>query len=194
VGVYGIEFFACAQQPDGFLPETLMPEFFSHLTALWRKSTSRTVSSRRKCDEKFSVFQSEMDGRPLIATVDIALHGYKSKAALPWFLGLSTPLINPTADGLPTPGDSIALDEWEALVEKRINPGCQFVYVGHVTWNGSREVLYYIDRVEPAASLLKKLSDDQATRSFAFRCERDEAWDNVSIYFRQSNRGVANIL
>lgn len=164
-----------------------MPDFFSRLSTLLRKTTSRAVSARRKSDEKFSIFQSEMDGRPLIATVDMALHGYKSKAALPWFLGLSTPLIEPTNDGLPTPGDSIALNDWEALVEKRIDPACQFVYVGYVTWNGSREVLYYIDRVEPVASLLKKLRDDHVTRPFAFRCERDDPWDNVSIYFRQTS-------
>ena len=162
-----------------------MLNFFSRLSALWPKPASGTVSARRNSGEQFSVFESEM-GRPLIATIDAGLRGFESKSTLPWFLGLSTPLIEPTKDGLPTTGDSIALDEWEALVEKRIDPACQFVYVGHVTWNGSREVLYYINGVEPAASILKKLSDDHVTRPFAFRCERDDAWDNVSIYFRQS--------
>jgi uncharacterized protein DUF695 len=132
------------------------------------------------------VVEALVDGS-LIATIDVGLRGFESKAALPWFLGLSTPLIEPTKNGLPTAGDSIALDDWEALVEKRIDPVRQFVYVGHVTWNGSREVLYYIDGVEPATSLLRKLRDDHVTLPFAFRCERDDAWDNVSIYFRQSS-------
>ena len=162
-----------------------MSDFFARLSTLCRKFSSKTVSARRETGEKFSIFQSELDGHPLIATIDMALSAYKSKATLPWFLGLSAPLIRPTRDGLPTPSDSIALSEWEDLVEKLINPACRFVYVGHVTWNGSREVLYYVDRVEPAATLLKKLGDDHVTRPFAFRCERDDVWENVSIYFRQ---------
>jgi Family of unknown function (DUF695) len=164
----------------------MVPQFLSRLSALWPKSASRTVSVTRKGGEQFSVFESEMEGRPLIATINVGLRGLESKAAHPWFLSLSTPLIQPTKDGLPTPGDSTALSDWEAFVEKRINPACQFVFVGHVTWNGSREVLYYIDRVEPTATLLKRLRDDHLTRPFAFRCERDDAWNNVSVYFRQS--------
>jgi hypothetical protein len=164
-----------------------MPGLFSRLSAFWPKSTSGTIPEGRKSDESFSVFEGEMDGRPLIATIDMALLGYESRAALPWFLSLSTPLIEPSKDGLPTPGDSISLNEWEDSVEKRIAAACQFVYVGHVTWNGSREVIYYIDRHEPVASLLRKLNDDRATRPFAFVCERDEKWDKISIYFRQSS-------
>jgi hypothetical protein len=102
-------------------------DFFSRLLALWPKSASGTVSARRKSGEQFSVFQSEMDGRPLIATIDVGLRGFESKAAVPWFLSLSTPLIEPSKDGLPTTEDSIALNEWEDLVEKRIARTRQFV-------------------------------------------------------------------
>jgi hypothetical protein len=176
-----------AELPVVFRGGIRMPDFFSRLSALWSKSASRTGGARTQSHEKFSVFKSEMDGHPLIATIDVGLHGYESKASLPWFLSLSTRLIEPTKDGLPTPGDSIALNEWEDLVEKRIAAVCPFVYVGHVTWNGSREVLYYIERDEPAASVLRKLRDDRVTRPFAFLCERDDEWDKTSIYFKQSN-------
>jgi hypothetical protein len=161
-------------------------DFFSRLSALWPKLASGTLSARRKVGEQFSVFESEMDGRPLIAIIDVGLRGFESKAVLPWFLSLSTPLIEPTKDGLPTPEDSIALNEWEGLVEKRIASVCRFVYVGRVTWNGSRETIYYIDRDEPVASQLRKLDDDRVSRPFAFLCERDDEWNKISIYFRQS--------
>jgi hypothetical protein len=97
-------------------------DFFSRLSGLWPKFASGTLSARRKVGEQFSVFESEMDGRPRIATIDVGLRGFESKGALPWFLSLSTPLIEPTKDGLPTPEESMALSEWEDLAEKRIRP------------------------------------------------------------------------
>jgi len=138
-----------------------------------------------KREEKFAVLQGEIDGRPLLAIIDKSLREYESKAGLPWFLSISTPLINPTKDGLPNDKDSSALNAWEDLLESAIAAACRFVYVGHVTWNGSREVLYYVAEPDALDTRLKNLVSDRVTRPFAFHYERDDKWDRISIYFKQ---------
>ena len=108
----------------------------------------------------------------------------KAKSITPWFLGFSTPLLNPTPDGLPTAREAEDLNRWEDVVEREINSRCMSVFVGRVTWKGNRELLYYIDEPERISLEIQKLIDGRTLRSFAFRCEQDPEWANVSIYFR----------
>ena len=87
----------------------------------------------------FSVLKGEIDGYPILATIDMSLRDYKEKANVPWFLSISTPLIKPTSDGLPTPQDAGQLNKWEDALEKHIAAETRFIWVGHVTWKGHRE-------------------------------------------------------
>ncbi len=133
----------------------------------------------------FSVFKGEIDGHPMIAMIDMGLRNSPDRPHLPFFLSLSTPLISPTSEGLPTRSDADSLNAWEDAVEARLHPTGKFVFVGRVTWNGNRELLYYIREEQPAVEALKKLSDAHSTRPFAFRCNRDEKWDKANFWFNQ---------
>ena len=137
--------------------------------------------------EQFSVFQSELDGRPLVAMIDVGLRDCELKASFPWFLSVSIPLINPNKNGLCSDNDASVLNAWEDSLENAITAECRFVYVGRVTWNGSREVLYYVDKPEALERRLKEPGSALASRAFAFRCERDEKWDRISVYFKQTS-------
>jgi hypothetical protein len=136
--------------------------------------------------EQFSVFQGELDGHPLVAMIDMSLRDCESKASFPWFLSVSIPLINPNKNGLNSDNDASALNAWEDSLETAITAECRFVYIGRVTWNGSREVLYYVDKPETLERRLKEPGSALRTRAFAFRCERDDRWDRISVYFKQS--------
>jgi len=54
----------------------------------------------------FSVIQGEVDGRPLVAMIDMGLREMPDKQGLSFFLSLSTSLIGPTSEGLPTRSDA----------------------------------------------------------------------------------------
>jgi hypothetical protein len=136
-------------------------------------------------DGSFSVVQGEMDGRPLIATINMGLCGYSEKPAVPWFLSISTPLRNPRPDGFPGQEDDSDLNEWEETVEKGLREEGPVVFVGRVTWNGHRELLYYISNASSSAKRIQRLIDEGSTRPFAFRCERDDKWEKVSIWLNR---------
>lgn len=95
---------------------------------------------------------------------------------------MSAPLLSPTADGLPTGPDLNDLNAWEDVVEERLGQRGKQVFVGRVTGNGSRELLYYVDNQQPAIDALKSLSEAHSTRPFVFACERDAAWQHARLW------------
>jgi hypothetical protein len=131
----------------------------------------------------FSGLQGEKDGHPLVAIIDSSLRDKKARTGFPWFLSISTPLKDPTADGLPTNQEASDLNDWEDLLEKNYLQGCRFVYVGRVTWNGTRQLLFYLDKPDCVEPKLKMFAHDSPKRVFDFQCQRDERWEKVSSYF-----------
>jgi hypothetical protein len=133
----------------------------------------------------FSILQGNIDGRPMFATIDMGLRNSPERQVLPFFLSISTPLVDPTADGLPTRSDADNLNAWEEVVEASLRPAGKFVFVGRVSWNGHRELLYYLSSEHPAVDALQTLLDGHSTRSFAFRCERDEKWTKADLWLKR---------
>jgi hypothetical protein len=128
----------------------------------------------------FSIMQGEVDGHALFASIDMRLRDLADKQRLPFFLSLSTTLTNPTSKGLPTQSDADNLNAWEEAVEARVKSASIFVFVGRVTWNGHRELLYYVGDQQSTIETLKTLP---GTRPFAFTCERDEKWKKADFWF-----------
>jgi len=143
----------------------------------------RTDAVRR--DGAFSIFQRQLDGRPVFAMIDMDLRDSPDRQTLPFFLSLSSPLIDPTSDGLPTRSDADSLNAWEDAVEAQLRSVGKVAFVGRVTWDGHRELLYYVESQQPAVEALKKLSDSHVTRSFEFVCERDEKWKKAEFWLNR---------
>jgi hypothetical protein len=130
----------------------------------------------------FSVIQGKVDGLPLVAMIDMGLRELPDKQELSFFLSLSTSLINPTSEGLPTRSDTDNLNAWEKVVEMRLQSVTKLVFVGRVTWNRHRELLYYVGNRQSTVEALKSLS---GTRPFAFTCEHDEIWAKADYWLNR---------
>jgi hypothetical protein len=134
--------------------------------------------------EKFAVLKLEMDGLPLIANINADLPSPGVQRAHAWFLSLSSPLLNPTSEGLPSRSEADDLNSWEDTVEAEIASAASSIFGGRVTWNGHRELLYYLNHPERAVVALQVLIDSRRTRPFAFRCEQDLEWRNIKFYLQ----------
>jgi len=132
----------------------------------------------------FSVMEGDFEGYPMVAMIREELQDYEPKSSTPWFLGFSSPLSNPTPEGLPTAKEADDLNRWEDVVDREISSRCKSVFVGRVTWKGNRELLYYIDEPGQIIPQIQKLIDSRTLRPFAFRYEQDAEWSNISIYLR----------
>jgi hypothetical protein len=130
----------------------------------------------------FSVFKTDLEGYPLIAFVDVAPRSLELREKTPWFLSVSTPITSPTLQGLPSAEEADALNSWEERIERELASVCRLIFVGRVTWNGNRELLYYVDSATQVASVLDDIAHSDTSRPFAFRCERDDEWTEVEVY------------
>lgn len=151
---------------------------------------SMMVKNRRRPrpvpnDGTFSVLQGDVDGHPLIAMVDRGLRTTSDIEHLPFYLSVSTPLVNPTSDGLPTREDGYDLNTWEDTIESKLGPSGKIAFLGRVTWNGHRELMYYVSDEQSAAQVLNALAESHSTRPFTFTCERDEKWTKADRWLRQ---------
>ena len=135
--------------------------------------------------EQFAISETDFDGYPLIVNVNRALrkHKQKQKSATPWFLSISTPLAHSDERGLPDREEATHLNLWEQIVEREIAP-TPFVFAGRVTWNGNRELLYYVEEPQAAVGRLQALINSGRTRPFAFRSEMDQEWSKISVYLK----------
>lgn len=129
------------------------------------------------------MFKGELSGRPLIAMVDVSYRIFPNKMEAPWFLSVSIPLQQPDHNGLATNTEAQALNQLEDSIEKLLAGTCTFHFIGRVTWNGYRELLYYLDSPEKAAQALQDLIEAKKTTPFAFRCVKDSDWSRASIYW-----------
>jgi len=134
----------------------------------------------------FVVLRGEKDGHPLFAIIDKTSRDDQFKAAYPWYLEISTQLTAPTPDGLPNEQEASALNEWEDSLEREIGGECRFTYVGRLTWNGKRTVLYYVDKPDPVVTKIKKIADSHVQRAFTVESQLDEHWDKVSEYVKSA--------
>jgi Family of unknown function (DUF695) len=153
------------------------------MSAAQKDKSSQDKPSAGSQGGAFAILRGEVDGHPVFAMIDMGLRNSPDIQQLPFFLSLSTPLISPTGDGLPTRTDAESLNTWEDAVDTSLRPIGKFVFVGRVTWNGNRELLYYVKDQQLAVEALKKLSEAHSTRPFAFRCNRDEKWDKANFWF-----------
>ena len=137
--------------------------------------------------EQFGLLETEMNGRRLIANIDLSLRMFTDKRGFPWLLSLSRALQEADEDGLPTREEADALNAWEEQAELAISSAVNSKYVGRVTWNGHRELLYHLKEPEAATSALQRLIDGRTTRPFAFRCQRDESWSRSRTTWRRES-------
>jgi hypothetical protein len=151
------------------------------LVALRHKRSTRANAGT------FAVLEGQLDGRPVFATVDTSLRNFREKSTFPYFLSIETKLESPTPDGLTTANEADELNAWEEVVETRLKSVGKIVFVGRVTWNGRRELLYYTDSDRPFEQALTALSASKSMRSFAFLCQRDDNWSKSDYWLNMQN-------
>lgn len=128
------------------------------------------------------------DGLPLIGTFNENVRHFSEKQKLPWLVSVSSHFSDMFPSKLPRETEFPSLGQWEDSLIATIEGASQFVWVGHVTWNGFREVFFHIDEPERVSRSLGKLTSGAHIRSFTFEIDFDEDWERVGVYFKEKTR------
>lgn len=114
--------------------------------------------------------------------VNRALKGYPFRRDFPWCVRLAVAYRLDTDTGLPLPKEEKLLEHFEqkmfSLFKKTVNGH----YVGHTSWRGSREFLFYVDEGGDLEEPLQSFAETEK-RELEFAIEKDEKWLQASHYF-----------
>jgi hypothetical protein len=149
-----------------------------------KKSAGQKPIRDRGEGEIFGI-KGPQEGLPLIGIFNENIRHFSHKDRLPWLLSISSSFSETFANGFPRDPEFASLREWEDLLIATVGDACQFAWVGHVTWNGFREVFFHVDQPERVATALNGLAMQKKPRSFQFEIDLDEEWARVSVYFKK---------
>jgi hypothetical protein len=124
----------------------------------------------------------DQNGDTIFITVDLGYRGYLLKEQFPWFLWVNITTEDQNEFGHPTKDEAAILNEVEDSITAHLADSCQVRYVGRVTKNGFRELIYFVDDPRKANQVLTSLTEEQNLREWEYEMKRDAQWTYVEQY------------
>lgn len=132
--------------------------------------------------QNFDVIETfDAKGNIIFTTANFAYLDFNYKNDFPWFLRITIQFNEFSDNGQPSEEESSILNEFEDFLETEIKEVSIVHYIGRSTYNGKRDILYYLDNAERASLRLTLLaSNPDPVRAFHYNIENDSAWANVA--------------
>lgn len=136
----------------------------------------------RRGEGTWNMYQGERDGLPVLLRVDTAYKVFDRKAEYPIAVVVSVPYASPSGSGFPTGPDNVDLQKLEDAVNSAIESGDKGCLVAGVTWNGSRDLYYFVKDSASANTALGNLAHCGLYRQFRFTLTNDPDWGSVEQF------------
>ncbi len=135
-------------------------------------------------DNQYFEVKELTNGYSKIKIVNNALKQHVNRAEFSWSLSILITLDEPKADGSPTKQEEEYLNQFQEFVEEKLSTIGDYKYVGRITWNGERQIEYYI--ADPAIIerfLSAMINAKRITNNMTFDIKKDENWENYSRFY-----------
>jgi regulator of RNase E activity RraB len=116
------------------------------------------------------------DGRPCSTMLDLSLVSGAPDAERPWLVSIRIPLRDPRPDGLASNAEATSLGSLEDGLVRSIDASCGGVFVGRMTWNGVRDLFFYVKRTETLEQALGAGLTGTEPRRVMTRKQKDAEW------------------
>lgn len=128
----------------------------------------------------FGLAEGLRDNLPYFVVVKKGYCQFESKQDYQWFL-----MIEISADaggrGLISGEEGEVLNGLEDAIEQKIQQATDGYFVARITWNGKRNIYYYVKNAEKAAKELDSIIEKKEyTREFEYRIEKDVKWEKMT--------------
>jgi len=135
--------------------------------------------------ESFSILQLNMSDGLAFATVNEAYTNYPNKLFYPYFVGVELEIIDKNENGHPVDSEATRLNQIETQIEILLKKEHTVHFVGRVTRNGTRDILYYIDSPKLTQKQVADFCDEiSKERKIKFGIQKDSEWNAVSGFVR----------
>ena len=106
---------------------------------------------------------------------------YPNKKYFPWWIQVTLELVETDDRKMPTENESKILDDLENKIESFISEKHKTHFIGRVTQNGFRDIIFYVDEPRFDGEKTNIFFDQvQEKRKVNFNMEKDIDWKNVS--------------
>ena len=143
-------------------------------------------------ERQYVIREGKLDGLYAVMTVNYALKDYTYKFEYPWCLEIVVEIREQNFDLLPTNDEAKILYTFEDNIEILLSRSGDFHFIGRMSWNGERTLLYYLKEPKQAHQALQDLiektegikrQNPEAIREFEYDLREDELWEAAQEYF-----------
>jgi len=136
--------------------------------------------------DTWGVSQGKLDGKPIFIRYREGLKDAIGHTDYPFQIGVATPLLQPTQDGLTGDAESVQLNVIEDGLADVLNQTGDTVHVMTITFNGMREFVFYTKEWKPEdferkVKTVKEII--KAGHQLQFMMQPDENWETFKKYF-----------
>ena len=146
-----------------------------------RASTSRPNDPNERC----AIIQFESEGKPAAWMINRALDGCAEHDVYTWHLRIDIEMqeiVEPIR--FPTQQEQVALTALRQALEANLKASDNARFLGSLTHDGIRTLLYRVRDAEPAAAHLANLvGDPAAPRAMQYVMQPDPDWVETKPYF-----------
>jgi hypothetical protein len=124
----------------------------------------------------------DQNGDVVFITINLGYQGYLLKEQFPWLLWVNITTEHQNESGHPTEDEATILNNVEDVITSHLADHCKVQYIGRVTKNGFRELIYFVDDPEKANQTLTLLTEQQNLREWEYEMKRDAEWSYAEQY------------
>jgi hypothetical protein len=142
-------------------------------------------------DEAEELFNLRRDGLPEVIAINAGLLSFPHHLIFPWYLCITLEAQELIDNGMPSPRESELLfsmvDELSLVVMsgRTMTGSVNALFLARSTWNGKRELYYYIHDPEIVHGKLQQaLSSRTWRREWGYRMECDQEWEKAAYIFQ----------
>lgn len=140
-------------------------------------------------DEHYQIVNFQQDEMPGVAVLNRALIEFEPKIVFRWHLSVWLELTDLTDNGMPSQAQRDLVDPFgdllDGLLKGPVHDKPNALFLGRITWNASRELIYRVFDPEPAnASIQSIIGGAEHPCEFNFRMEDDPEWSLADWHLR----------
>ncbi len=140
-------------------------------------------------EEVYTIVEFKQNGLPGKASINSALVGFEPKVVFGWHLSIMIAAQDLTENKMPTSNEETVLDRFHSELDSPIKANGNALFLGEVTNNGWRELLYRVYDPEPVNTYLQDLiSSKTHRRPFDFRIDEDKDWAKAQWHLNAVSR------
>lgn len=135
--------------------------------------------------ESFSIYKMDLPDGCGLATFNNKYNEYPNKAFFPWHVLVELEIVDKNDNGHPVDIDAEKLAKLEGEILEFLRQKHTVHFLGRVTRNGFRDLLYYVDKPKFEQVEVNSFCDNvMKERGINFGMEKDPNWTAVSGFIK----------